>query len=56
MTDVVLLEIGIALALSDPQEANEIIGQSLAAVEVEVVHLTPHLVPQGSTLYQSHQD
>ena len=38
------------------QEAVEIIEQFLAAEEVEVVHLTPHLFAQGFVLYKSHED
>src|SRR5439155_12073717 len=56
VTDAVLLEIGNALARSYKQEAVEIIAQSLAAEEVDVVPLTPHLFEQGFILYKSHQD
>jgi predicted nucleic acid-binding protein len=56
VTDAVLLEIGNALARSYKQEAVEIIEQFLAAEEVEVVHLTPHLFAQGFVLYKSHED
>ena len=56
VTDVVLLEIGNALARNYKQEAVAIIDQFLAAEEVEVVHLTPRLFAQGFALYKSHQD
>src|SRR4029434_6273965 len=56
VTDAVHLEIGNALARSYKQEAVEIIEQFLAAEEVEVVRLTPHLFAQGFALYKSHQD
>jgi uncharacterized protein len=56
VTDVVLLEIGNALARSYKQEAVEIIARFLAAEEVDVVHLTPDLFAQGFALYRSHQE
>ncbi len=56
ITDVVLLEIGNALARSYKREAVEIIEQFLVAKEVDVVHLTPRLFEQGFALYKTHQD
>lgn len=55
-TDVVLLEIGNALARGYKQEAIEVIEQFLASDEVEIKRLTPYLFEQAFELYKQHRD
>lgn len=55
-TDVVLLEIGNALARGYKQEAIEIIEEFLNSDETEIIHLTPELFQQAFDLYQTYHD
>ncbi len=56
ITDVILLEIGNALARNYKKEAVEIIEQFLNSDEVKIVHLTPHLFERAFELYTVYQD
>lgn len=56
VTDVVLIEIGNALARSHKREAVNVLEQFLTADEVEVVRLTPSLFEQAFSLYKTYQD
>lgn len=55
-TDVVLLEIGNALARKFKHQAVEVIDGFLTASEVEIVRLTPQLFEQAYALYKQYQD
>lgn len=55
-TDVVLIEIGNALARNHRSEALEVIEYFHRAANVEVVSLTPALFAQAIALYQAHND
>jgi predicted nucleic acid-binding protein len=55
-TDVLLLEIGNALARKFRRQAMEVIEHFLSSPDVEVVRLTPRLFEQALTLYKAHQD
>lgn len=55
-TDVVLLEIGNALARNFKQQAIEVIDSFLTSSEVEIVRLTPQLFEQAYLLYKRYQD
>lgn len=55
-TDAVLLEIGNALARNHKQEAVAIIDRLLAAVEIEIVRMTPDLFTRAFAVYKQHQD
>lgn len=55
-TDVVLLEIGNALARNFKQQAIEIIDDFLSSSEVEIVRLNPQLFEQAYSLYKQYQD
>ena len=56
ITDVVLLEIGNALAHHFKQQAIEIINNFYLSPEVTIVHLNPILFKKGLKLYQAYQD
>lgn len=56
VTDVVLLEIGNALARNYKQEAIQVIENFLSSTEVEIVHLTPQLFERAFALYKNYQD
>jgi predicted nucleic acid-binding protein len=56
ITDVVLLEIGNALARRYRKEAVEILEEFLHADDVDIVHLTPSLFDKAFDLYKQHQD
>lgn len=55
-TDVVLLEIGNALARNFKQQAIEVIDDFLTSNEVEIVRLTPQLFERAYSLYKQYQD
>ncbi len=55
-TDVVLLEVGNALARSFKRQAIEIIDNFLVSNEVEIIRLTPQLFEQAYSLYKQYQD
>jgi hypothetical protein len=55
-TDAVLLEVGNALARNHKQEAVAIIERLLAAVEIEIVRMTPDLFARAFAVYKQHQD
>jgi predicted nucleic acid-binding protein len=55
-TDVVLLEIGNALAHNFKEEAVEIIKQFLSSDEVEVIHLNENLFHEAISLYEKFSD
>ncbi|MCS6839767.1 MAG: PIN domain-containing protein [Roseiflexus sp.] len=55
-TDVVLLEIGNALARNFKQQSIEIIDSFLSSSDVEIVHLTPQLFERAYSLYKQYQD
>lgn len=56
ITDVVLLEIGNALARNFKQEAIEVIDSFLASSDVEMVRFTPQLFERAYALYKQYQD
>ncbi len=56
ITDVVLLEIGNALARKWRQQAVQVIEDFLTSEDVEVVRLTPNLFEQAFALYKGHKD
>ena len=56
VTDVVLLEIGNALAKAFRPEAIKLIDGFLSSPDVEVVHLSPGLFKEAWDLYRSHRD
>lgn len=55
-TDVVLLEIGNALARSYKDKAFDIIEHFFSSDEVEIVRLNPQLFEEAFALYKDHQD
>ena len=55
-TDAVLLEVGNALARNHKREAVTIIERLLAAVEIEIVRMTPDLFGRAFAVYKQHQD
>ncbi len=55
-TDVVLLEIGNALAKGYKQESIRIINEFLQSEETEIIHLNPELFQQAFKLYQTRHD
>ena len=55
-TDVVLLEIGNALARNYKQQAIEVIDDFLTSSEVEIVRLNPQLFERAYSLYKQYQD
>lgn len=55
-TDVVLLEIGNALARNFKRQAIEVIDNFLTSSEVEIVRLSPQLFEQAYLLYKQYQD
>lgn len=55
-TDVVLLEIGNALARNFKRQAIEVIDNFLTSGEVEIVRLSPQLFEQAYLLYKQYQD
>jgi hypothetical protein len=55
-TDVVLLEIGNALARNFKQQAIEVIDDLLGSNEVEIVRLNPQLFDRAYALYKQYQD
>ena len=55
-TDVVLLEIGNALAKGYKQESIEIIKEFLPSADTEIIHLNPKLFQQAFKLYQTRND
>ena len=55
-TDAVLLEVGNALARNHKQEAVAIIERLLAAVEIEIVRMTPDLFARAFAVYKQYQD
>jgi hypothetical protein len=55
-TDVVLLEIGNALARNFKQQAVEVIDDLLGSSEVEIIRLTPPLFDRAYALYKQYQD
>ncbi|MBM4296375.1 MAG: type II toxin-antitoxin system VapC family toxin [Deltaproteobacteria bacterium] len=55
-TDVVLLEIGNALARNFKQQAVEVIDDFLWSSEVEIVRLSPPLFENAYSLYRQYQD
>jgi len=55
-TEAVLLEVGNALARNHKQEAVAIIERLLAAVEIEIVRMTPDLFARAFAVYKQHQD
>jgi hypothetical protein len=55
-TDVVLLEIGNALARKFKQQAVEVIDDFLSSCEVEIVRLTPQIFERAYSLYKQYQD
>jgi len=55
-SDVVLLEIGNALARSFKQQAVEVIDDFLSSSEVEIVRLTPQIFERAYSLYKQYQD
>ncbi len=55
-TDIVLLEIGNALARNFKRQSIEIIDSFLASSDVEIVHLTPQLFERAYSLYKQYQD
>ena len=55
-TDVILLEIGNALARNYKQEAIAVTERFLTATNTDVVRLTPHLFTQAFLLYKHYQD
>lgn len=55
-TDVVLLEIGNALARTFKRQAIQVIDDFLSASEVEIVRLTPQIFEQAYSLYKQYQD
>ena len=55
-TDVVLLEIGNALARNFRQNAIRVTEDFLSAKNAQVIRLTPELFEQGFALYSKHQD
>ncbi|MFO1424884.1 MAG: PIN domain-containing protein [Candidatus Competibacteraceae bacterium] len=55
-TDAVLLEVGNALARNHKQEAVAIIERLLAAVEIEIVRMTPDLFARAFVVYKQYQD
>ncbi len=56
ITDVVLLEIGNALAKNFKKQGIEIINHFYSSPEVTLVHLNPVLLKQGLKMYESYQD
>ena len=56
LTDVVLLEIGNALARKYRQQAVQLIEDFLSSEDVEVVRPTPELFEQAFALYKAHGD
>ena len=55
-TDVVLLEIGNALARNFKEQAVEVIDDFLASGEVEIVRLDPQLFDRAYSLYRQYRD
>jgi predicted nucleic acid-binding protein len=55
-TDVVLLEIGNALARNFKRQAIEVIDDLLGSSEVEIVRLNPQLFDRAYALYKQYQD
>ena len=55
-TDVVLLEIGNALAKGYKQESIKIINEFLQSEDTEIIHLNPVLFQQAFKLYQTRHD
>lgn len=55
-TDVVLLEIGNALAKGYKQESIKIINEFLQSEDTEIIHLNPELFQQAFKLYQTRHD
>jgi predicted nucleic acid-binding protein len=56
ITDVVLLEIGNALARKYRNQAVQIIKHLLSSEDVEVVRMTPDLFEQAFAVYEAHGD
>jgi predicted nucleic acid-binding protein len=56
ITDVILLEIGNALAGNFKQEYIEIISDFCSSSEVSIIHLNPILFQKGFELYKSYKD
>jgi predicted nucleic acid-binding protein len=56
ITDVVLLEIGNALARNFKQQAIQAIDDFLSSSEVELVRLNPSIFEQAYSLYRQYQD
>ncbi len=55
-TDVMLLEIGNALAKGYKQESIKIINEFLQSEDTEIIHLNPVLFQQAFKLYQTWHD
>ena len=55
-TDVMLLEIGNALAKGYKQESIKIINEFLQSEDTEIIHLNPVLFQQAFKLYQTRHD
>ena len=55
-TDVVLLEIGNALARNFKQQAIEVIDNLLSSDETRIVRLDPQLFDRAYSLYKQYQD
>jgi predicted nucleic acid-binding protein len=55
-TDVVLLEIGNALARQYREQAVQVIEDFLSSEDVELVRLTPEFFDQAFALYRTHED
>lgn len=56
ITDVVLLEIGNALARKYRQHAVQVIEDFLSSQDVEIVRLSPGLFDEAFALYKAHED
>jgi predicted nucleic acid-binding protein len=56
ITDVVLLEIGNALARKYREQAVQVIENFLSSEDVEIVRLTPELFDHALALYKTHED
>ena len=55
-TDVVLFEIGNALARTFKTEAIDIIEEFIQSDDVTIIHLSPSLFEQAFDLYKTYQD
>jgi uncharacterized protein len=56
ITDLVLLEVGNALARDYKQEAIEFIDTTFTSDEVEIISFTPQLFMQAMNLYRNYRD